>query len=269
MGTHQGVLMQSESKSDHAVEKDTGSPVNDAWISPTGSKFPLLTPEQLRKLRRTAVYFALCVFIVLGLDYYLRHDSLGYLVARRGFRDFKRQNLRGIGAVYLADAVAGCNFDGADLGDANLVGVDFVRCSFRETGFQGARLHGVTFRRCNLAGANFRAVKGSCRFGDSKLTGAVFEASTLYGCSLQNQILPHTNFRVAKLRNCIFKDTDLRYCDFEGADLSGANLDGANLTGANLRGANLTGCSSTGSVVESVTMDEKTIWPTTNIHSKN
>ena len=181
-----------------------------------------------------------------------------------------------------------CRFEGASLADAELAGAKFDGCTFERVRFAGANLtdarfsgcsffdaeagegcdfsradlEGATFENCNLAMARFGlASLFDTSFKNSKAAGASFEdarfAKTAGGRVAVSRVqfigtmLDMTNFRQARLDDCMFSQCSLRQADlrqvsassadFRDSDLSEVNFNGAILDNADLRGAALSG----------------------------
>lgn len=90
----------------------------------------------------------------------------------------------------------GCSFEGLDVSDRRMTGVDLAQAKLRDVDFSGngmniaifdfAVLENVSFSAADLDGASFRGARLiNVSFEDSKLRGAVFEDATLVDTELQ------------------------------------------------------------------------------------
>ena len=130
------------------------------------------------------------------------------------------------------------DLEGADLGGANLAGLDL----------RGWRLQYLNLRGADLGGANLE---------DSVQLGTDLRGANLGGANLRGVKLEGANLGGANLGGA-----DLRGVKPEGANLRGANLGGADLTssrlaGVSLRGADLTGVTIAASETEHLSEDQR------------
>ena len=167
--------------------------------------------------------------------------------------------------------ISNCNFQ-----NAQLIGAEFIDCSFVNPIWNNTNLTNVDFNKSRLAGLNF-------------------EGTTLKNANFRYQNLSGTNFRNADLTNAHFNavddvavvfdiDTDfkgatliganfqyaegLQRHDFNGLIMNGASFIGCDLTGATFIGtdvrhvtfyhANLTDCDFSGARVDNVGYDGST-----------
>jgi hypothetical protein len=98
-------------------------------------------------------------------------------------QDFEQCNLAGVSA---ADC-NGCDFRGADLGNA-----DFSHVKVQGASFRNANLRNAFFDFADASGASFR---------DACLVGTDFFGADLHGASLRGAILCHTIFPNGQVRN--------------------------------------------------------------------
>ena len=145
--------------------------------------------------------------------------------------DLGQAELAGVQAIHLGGcpAVLPQGWSCVDLGGttgmalvgpgADLSGLDLTSADFSSL----VSLNGVQFDDANLSGATFAA--------DANLEDADFSGANLNGATFGNG---------ANLQDATFDDATLTGVNFgTGADLSDATFDGANLTGATLNGASL------------------------------
>lgn len=140
---------------------------------------------------------------------------------------------------------------GADLGYANLKGVNLRGADLIEAQLSEAELQGADLRGANLAGACLREtdlrnadLRGAI-LGETDLADAVFDYADLRGAQLEKSNLHFAHCSGANLTSASLREADLTLANLTSAnlskvDLSGADLSNTNLTGANLTGANLT-----------------------------
>jgi len=113
--------------------------------------------------------------------------------------------------------LAGEVYDGLELFEAYLVGINFTGCSFRAANLQECILSGAILDKADCTGANL----SYSQLGPAELINA----------SLHNKLAGYL-VRGASLRGTLFTNADLsrasfRETDIEGADFRGAKLDGA------------------------------------------
>jgi hypothetical protein len=114
---------------------------------------------------------------------------------------------------------------GADLTDANLVGVDLTGANLTRARLIGANLEGANLEDANLTRASVPGASlKNANLTRADLTTASLEATVLIGANLSGANLSHAYLGAANLT---------------GANLEGANLDSANLAGVNLKGVDL------------------------------
>ncbi len=138
----------------------------------------------------------------------------------------------------------------ANLGDANLVGVNFsfadlTRVIFREAdldeaNLREAELYEANFRRANLGGANLhRAKLSEADFYDADLARVNLVDANLFHASLYKADLRGADLRGASLRGADLCKADLRKANLSAADLYGADFNAAMLIDADLSRASL------------------------------
>jgi hypothetical protein len=115
-------------------------------------------------------------------------------------------------AIKNKKALQYADLSGAELCNADLIGVDLRYADLSDAELSGANLSGANLRNADLSGADL------C---NAELSGA--------------------NLRNADLSGAELSGANLRYADLSGAELSGADLSGANLRYADLSGADLSG----------------------------
>lgn len=154
---------------------------------------------------------------------------------------------------------------GADLGKANLTGVQFASRRYGHAQLNAnTRLPDETFwqesydisylerftnpdhpeywRGYGLREAN----RARHDYSGANLRGADMYACNLWGANvdranLRNAVLQYARLRQAQLTEADLTEAELDYADLRQADLTRANLTGADLTGANLEDATLDG----------------------------
>ncbi|MGI9386675.1 MAG: pentapeptide repeat-containing protein [Methyloligellaceae bacterium] len=117
------------------------------------------------------------------------------------------------------------DFEGANLTEANLKGVDFESANLQGAQLALVKLEGAIFRNAELEGANLTS---------ADLKGADLSLANLKGAKLSYAKLQGANFGEAELQ-----EADLLEADLQGARFADAQLEGANLAAANLRAAEL------------------------------
>lgn len=108
-----------------------------------------------------------------------------------------------------------CNFSGQDFSDFVFIDCSFIECNLslvnlhksviRDVEFSGCKMMGLRFERCNEFGLSF----------------------TFKGCQLN-----HSSFYKLKIKNTVFKDSQLQEVDFSEADLSGSTFHQCNFLSA-------------------------------------
>jgi len=120
----------------------------------------------------------------------------------------------------------------ADVGDADLTGVDLSHKNLPGANLSGANLSGVDLRWTDLTGADLSG---------ANLTGAHLTWTDLTGADLTDANLSGAKLGLADIRGANLTGADLRGANLENANLTGANLTDANLDGASVNGADLHG----------------------------
>ncbi|MBN13693.1 MAG: hypothetical protein CMJ15_00490 [Pelagibacterium sp.] len=146
-----------------------------------------------------------------------------------------------------------CTFERAWFGGANFTDATFSNCSFFDAetrqgcDFSRADFEGATFENCNLATAKFGlASLFDTTFKHCKAAGADFEDARFAKASGRVAVsrvrfigtqLDMSNFRQARLEDCVFSECSLRQADLRQTTLSSADMRGSDLSEANLNGA--------------------------------
>jgi uncharacterized protein YjbI with pentapeptide repeats len=127
------------------------------------------------------------------------------------------ENVRFIRSTSSSDHTAARPFEGFDLSNQKLNGLDLYGASFDLT-----TLHETQMNRSVLTGSSFSGAKSST------------------GLQITRSDLVRANFSSAKIENSDFTYSDLSSADFSFANLTGSKLLKANLTLTNFYRANLT-----------------------------
>ncbi|MDI1445068.1 DUF2169 domain-containing protein [Polyangium sp. 6x1] len=131
------------------------------------------------------------------------------------------------GTVFLDVIADGANFDGADLENLRVVGVD-----------RGSSLVGATFRRTNLRGAFLRGARlAKADFTDAILDEIDFSKCDLTGARLDGARMRQARLMKANLTNASVDRADLMEALLGGAILRGARFEQASLFRADTVGA--------------------------------
>lgn len=190
---------------------------------------------------------------------------------------FKGQDLSN---AYLQQAqlgyanLKGVNFNGSDLTNANLKGVKLSGASLikamltdanlsnaklggadlREVDLSYANLKGADLRKVDFTSANLNAIDlSAANLKGVNLTSAKVADADLTNANLQNANLSHANLSGAVFANADLSDADLSNANLSFVDLTNANLRNANLRGANLWNTNLTNANLAGAIVDATT----------------
>jgi uncharacterized protein YjbI with pentapeptide repeats len=148
------------------------------------------------------------------------------------------------------------SFDGEDLADVDLAGLDFSGASL-----EGALLDGSDLRGCRFAGANLRGAQ----LGRADLTSAVLDGADLEGADLTSAKLTGATFVGAKLEGADFTDAVavgaiFRATTGEGPSFAGADLTRADFTDAALPSVDFTAATIDGAVFERMIAPEIAIF---------
>jgi uncharacterized protein YjbI with pentapeptide repeats len=117
-----------------------------------------------------------------------------------------------------SEETQGANLQGADLSNANLLGVYLLWANLKQANLRGANLMGTYLSWANLAGAN--------------LQGADIRGANLQGANLEKANLQQANLKKANLQGA-----NLLWANLQGANLVDTNLEGTMLSWVNVRGA--------------------------------
>jgi hypothetical protein len=120
------------------------------------------------------------------------------------------------------------DLSGVDLNHAELSGADLNGADLRDANLSGADLSGADFNHANLSGADLSG---------ANLNGADLIRANLNGANLNRTKLKYANLSGADLRYANLTRADLRYANLSQADLNCALISDANLSDANLSGA--------------------------------
>lgn len=137
------------------------------------------------------------------------------------------------------------NLSEADLGKAQLAGVNLSRARLRKANFFEADLSKsdlsrTNLRKANLYGANLtEANLNRASLRKTNLGGVNLNGANLFEAFLNNSELRKADLRNADLRNANLFGAQISLSNLRGVDLSGANLYCANLNRADLSGADL------------------------------
>jgi fluoroquinolone resistance protein len=116
-----------------------------------------------------------------------------------------------------------CNLSYADLSDLKLVECEFLGCNLSLSKLTQTALKGIKFKNCKMLGLNF---------GDCNEFGFVvnFDTCILDRSSFVSVASPLQ--KRVKLKQTVFKNSQLYEVDFTECDLSSAIFDNCDLTGA-------------------------------------
>lgn len=133
-------------------------------------------------------------------------------------------------------------FDGLNLREAQLGGLDLSDAHMSSTvmvdaDLSGADLHNANLSRAAMSGADLNDVD----LHNADLTAADLSDADLSDADLSPAYVYRTDLSGADLTGVKLSGADLTEADLSGADLRNANLSGADLTDVSLRGANLSG----------------------------
>jgi len=162
---------------------------------------------------------------------------------------------------------AGASFAGACLVRANLFGADLTEVDFSGADLSRADLRGARFTRANLEGADLtdsdlregkimrQSAEGDVSYLDNGDTATRFDNANMRHSNLEKVRMGRAMGAGTDLFQANLKGARLAGCDFSGSDLSGADLEGADLTDANLARANLRGATLIGVVLDGACLD--------------
>jgi hypothetical protein len=127
-------------------------------------------------------------------------------------------------------------------------------CNFRGANLRGAKLVGASLAWANFTGADLtRSDLSKAALGEAK-----FRKADLHSADLRGAHLGRARFERANLTNANLAHADLTQTDLRGANLTGTGLVGAKLFRTNLDGATLARCYVYGVSVWETTSDEET-----------
>jgi uncharacterized protein YjbI with pentapeptide repeats len=119
----------------------------------------------------------------------------------------------------------GCELGHADLGKVQLQRANFVGAELERANFEGAQLEGASFEAAQLEGANFEAAQlQGAIFEDAHVESGKFERAQLQGAQFWDAQLQRASFRGAHLEGAFFPGAQMQEANFEGAELQGANF---------------------------------------------
>jgi len=190
-----------------------------------------------------------------GKDYcYWHKEEDGKSPINEQIAVLKKQNIK---YAYLVRA----NLKKVDLSFVNLERANLTGAKLEEAILEGANLEkaflmSINIEKAFLAKANLRGASIIL----ANLSGASLDKATLEGADLMGSNLKEANLRNTNLRGANLEATILKGAIFEGAKATGANLKEASLEGANLKGADLKGVN-----LKGTTVNEKTIFTSSNL----
>ena len=111
--------------------------------------------------------------------------------------------------------VENMDFTSMELRFADLDGVTFIRCTFRDVDLRHADLNSCTLTDCCFSG-----IKGDC---------ISFKRSILTHCDFSHSLMPFANFTEAEMRKVRFDQTMLYQADFTGSKLKNVNFHDADI----------------------------------------
>jgi fluoroquinolone resistance protein len=113
-----------------------------------------------------------------------------------------------------------CVFTNCDLSGCDLSEVQFTSCEFTDCNLSMAKLSKTAFRDVRFKGCKMLGL----RFDDCSKFALSF---TFDGCTLD-----HSSFYQAKIKQTVFRNSQLQEVDLTECDLAGAVFDNCNLVGA-------------------------------------
>jgi fluoroquinolone resistance protein len=131
-------------------------------------------------------------------------------------------------------------FDKHDFRQQALAKGEYESCIFCNCDFSNSDLSEVFFLSCEFLGCNLSMAKltkttlRDVKFRDCKMLGIRFDNCNQFGLAIyiESCTLNHSSFYQAKLKNTIFRHTNLHEVDFTQCDLTGSVFDNCDLTGA-------------------------------------
>ncbi|MBB3746994.1 uncharacterized protein YjbI with pentapeptide repeats [Rhizobium sp. BK591] len=174
-----------------------------------------------------------------------RHLEMGFFSRS----DLRKADFTGAfmqGAVFeetqLQGAIFGCEYTGAEIGQAKVPGFGSGCADLREASLDYANLEEAVFRRAKLQGAGLDGanLKGAILI-EAKLQGASLYATDLEGAVLLSAKLYAATLTDAKLNGAILTLAKLQGAQLNRAEFNGAMLDPADIAGASLDGSDLRG----------------------------
>lgn len=158
--------------------------------------------------------------------------SVGEMIQRPGYIHTQLS----MQEVYITDKT----FDRNDFTQAPLPKGEYENCTFRNCDFSNTDLSNFKFTDCEFIGCNLslaRLDKTALRditFRDSKMLGLRFDTCNDFGLSFSfdNCILNHSSFYRTKIKNTVFKNSQLQEIDFTECDLTNSVMDNCDLARA-------------------------------------
>ena len=177
--------------------------------------------------------------------------------AQLGYANLKGINFSGSdlsGANLKGVKLSGASLINALLTDANLSNAKLGGADLREVDLSYANLKGADLRKVDLTSANLNATDlSAANLRGVNLTSANMVNGDLSNANLQNANLGGANLSGGVLANADLSDANLSNANLSFVDLSNANLRNANLRGANLWNTNLTNANLAGAIVDATT----------------
>ncbi len=127
----------------------------------------------------------------------------------------------------------------------SIEGCDIEKCHLDAVRLGGSSLNRVIIsdtiiERCDLANSQCRSVSViQSAVESSRLTGSAWTEGLFRDVCFLECRADMVQFRQAKLKSTVFKDSDLRQADFQWADLSHVRFSGCNLTAAQFAHASM------------------------------
>lgn len=140
----------------------------------------------------------------------------------------------------MTQLLTGITFDKADFTQNPLVKAEYENCIFKNCDFAGRDLSGYLFIECQFLTCNLslcklnKTVIRDTKFKDCKMLGLHFQHCNEFGLSfhIDSCLLNHSSFYRRKLKNTVFKNSQMHGVDFVQADLTGSVFDNCDLTDA-------------------------------------
>ena len=188
-----------------------------------------------------SVNYGLKYSMIAATQNYEKKDLSGIDFSRNKFSSaWNFSGLKLNGTNFSGAVLSACSFRDADIRNANFEKSDVNSVLSETRSYKDKTLTGINFNQVdlssvylkgmNLTSSTFTLATLPSFLEDVNLTSADFSSATFtVGATFKNANLTNTNFRSATLRNATFDNAVFCKTDFSLADLSGCSFKNANL----------------------------------------